>query len=63
MIIVITANCSFVLYMHKEGGREACIIFSGYHRVPFSRATNVTNELKKEVQGNCFHEPILMMLA
>ena len=27
-----------------------------YHRAPFSRATNFTNELKMEVRGNYFHE-------
>ena len=33
-----------------------------YRKVPFLRAKNFANELKKEVRGNYFHESILVML-
>ena len=31
-----------------------------YHRASFLRATNFVNRLKKEVQGNYFHESTLV---
>ena len=35
---------------------QTCSTMVSYRRAPFLRATNFANGLKKEVQGNYFHE-------